>query len=162
MADELTQVQITCRQCKYRFLVEVLREDWHVEAQCPGCDGWGDFTVADTQEASRPDPQELGAASQKLGEQLWQPLEEHRGHPAVAWMDRVGNGLFEDDYTKPCGPAPWLVYRFTRQAKAAYVWQQESSWFVRGWHARHGRRKPPEPVEVLSFKAALDVLAGEG
>jgi hypothetical protein len=94
-----------------------------------------------------------------LGEQLWQPLNEHSGHPAVAWMDRVGNGFFADDPSKPSWPIPCLVYRFTRQGEAAYLWQQEGAWFVRDWHPLGNRRTPPEPLEVLSFKAGLNRLA---
>jgi hypothetical protein len=100
----------------------------------------------------------LEAEFQRLGEQLWQPINEHRGHPAVAWVERVGNGVFEDDFSPHCWPIPCWVYRFIRGQEAAYIWQEESSWFVRGWHPLQGRRGPPDPSEVFSFQDALDQL----
>ena len=134
-------------------------EDWRVEAQCPSCETWACFTVADTRDPPLPDPAELDAATQRLGEQLWQPINEHRSHPAIAWVDRVGNGVFEDDHTaKPWPISTFWVYRFTRGREAAYIWQEEDLWLVRGWHPLRSRRSPPEPVEVSSFEAALDRL----
>ncbi len=133
-------------------------EDWQVEAQCPSCDGWACFTVADTLELPRPDPRELEAATQKLGEQLYQPITEHRSHPAVAWMDRVGNGFFKDDCTSLPVAIPTPVYRFTRGDTAAYIWQEGVCWLVRPWHSLQSRREPPDPVEVFSFEQALDRL----
>lgn len=101
----------------------------------------------------------MDAEAQRLGEQLWLPINQHRGHPAVAWIDRVGNGGFEDDYTPTAWTVPtFWVYRFTRAKKAAYIWQEGDAWLVRGWHPMRGRREPPEPAEVFSFEAALDRL----
>jgi hypothetical protein len=159
MDDALIEQRVYCRRCRFRFPVHVeTAEDWQVEAQCPACDGWACFTTADTRDPPKADPRELGAEAQRLGEQLWQPINQHRGHPAVAWVDRVGNGMFEDDYTPKPWPVPTWVYRFLRANKAAYVWQEDNSWFVRGWHPMRSHRKPPEPAEVFSFEAALDRL----
>jgi hypothetical protein len=161
MSNAFVNQQVCCRRCRFRFTVQALpSQDWLVEAQCPSCDGWACFTDADTPERSRPDPKrkDREAAAQRLGEQLRRPIDEHRAHPAVAWFDRVGNGLFEDDYTEHCWPIPWWVYRFTRRGEAAYVWQEEASWFVRDWHPLRGHREPPAAVDVFSFEDALGRL----
>lgn len=160
MGETVAEQRVNCRRCRYRFRVEVApRDDWRVEAQCPSCDSWGCFTLADTHDLPRPDPAEHEAEVQRVGELLWRPINEHRGHPAVAWLDRVGGGLFEDDYSPGCWPVPHWVYRFTRRESAAYIWQEGGSWFVRGWHPLRGRGSPPEPAEAFSFEAALDRLA---
>jgi hypothetical protein len=153
------QQRVHCRRCRFRFLIQVpASEDWRIEAQCPSCD-WSDgFTVADTYEPPTPNLQDLDAAAQKVGSLLWQPIDENQDHPALAWVDRVGNGMFGDDRSKICWPVPWTVYRFTRGTEAAYIWQENGSWFVRGWHPMRGRGNPPEPDEVHSFGAALDRL----
>jgi len=159
MSEALEEQRVNCRRCRYRFPVQVQPgEGWRVEAQCPSCDTWACFTVADTRDPPPRDPAELEAEAQRLGEQLWSPINEHRDHPAIAWVDRVGNGGFEDDHT----PKPWTiptfwVYRFRRGKKAAYIWQEGGYWFVRRWYPLRGRH-PPEPAEVFSFEAALDQL----
>lgn len=160
MSVALQEQRVNCRRCRYRFPVHAQStEGWRVEAQCPICEAWACFTAADTQDPPRPDPAELEQATQQIGERLWRPINENRGHAAVKWVDKVGNGLFEDDHT----PMPWAmptsgVYRFRRGTKAAYLWQEGGSWFVRGWYSLRGRR-PPEPAEVFSFEAGLDRLA---
>ena len=160
MGEALADQRVYCRQCRYRFRVEVATGvNWRVEAQCPSCDSWACFTVADTHAPPRPDPAELDAEAQRLGELLWRPINEHRDHPAIAWMDRVGGGVFEDDYTQGCWPIRHWVYRFTRGSSSAYIRQEDGSWFVRGWHPLRGCCLPCEPAEVLSFEAALDRLA---
>jgi hypothetical protein len=137
-------------------------EDWRVEAQCPSCESWACFTIADTREPPAPDPAELDAEAQRLGELLWRPINAHRGHRAVAWMDRVGNGGFEDDHSAKPWPIPtFWVYRFTRGKEAAYIWQERDSWLVRGWHPLRGRREPPDVAEAFSFEAALDRLLAD-
>ncbi len=159
MDDSFTTQLVYCRRCRYRFKVQVSAlSNWEVEASCPCCDGQATFTVADTQTLPKPDVRELDAAAQRLGELLSEPIREHQDHPAVVWMDRVGNGLFEDDFTEPCWPVPWWIYRFTRRTEAAYIWAQGGVWFVRRWHPLRGFRKSPEPVEVSSFEEALDLL----
>jgi hypothetical protein len=159
MGDALNGQRVNCRRCRYRFAVEVPpSEDWRIEAQCPCCDGWACFTVADTRDPPRPHPAELEAAAQRLGERLWQPINQNRGHPAVTCMDRVGNGVFEDDQSPLCWPVPCRVYRLIRGREAAYIWQEEGSWFVRRWHPLRSRRRAPEPSEVFSFEAGLDRL----
>ena len=156
MVDEL---RVSCRRCRFRFPVEVAVKDaWRVEAQCPSCEAWACFSAADTQDLPRSDQTEREAEMQRLRELLWLPINEHRGHPTIAWMDRVGNGLFEDDYSQGCWPVPHFVYRFTRRESAAYIWQEGCSWFVRGWHLLQCLHSPPEPAEVLSFEAALNWL----
>jgi hypothetical protein len=155
----LAEQRVACSRCRYRFPVVVsTQDDWRVEAQCPCCDSWACFTAADTRDPPRADPAELDAQTQRLGALLWQPINEHRSHPAVAWLDRVGNGVFEDDHARRCWPVPHWVYRFTRNGSAAYIWQEGDSWFVRRWHLLPGRDLPPDPVEVPSFEAALDRL----
>jgi hypothetical protein len=159
MGNALTEKRVNCRRCGYRFPIQVQpAKDWRVGAQCPSCEGWSCFTLGDTCDPARLDPLELDKAAQRLGEQLWQPINEHRDHPAVAWMDRVGNGVFADDRSAPCWPVPWCVYRFTRRAEAAYIWQEKGSWFVRGWYSLRDCHKPPEAAEVFSFEAALNRL----
>ena len=158
MGQTLREQRVTCHRCRYRFPVHVQPdEDWRVEAQCPSCEGWACFTVADTNNRAAPNQQELDAATQRLGEQLWRPINQHRSHPATAWLDCVGNGVFEDDQT----PKPWCiptwVYRFRRGSQAAYIWQQGDCWLVRRWYSPRGGQ-PPEPAELFSFAAALDVL----
>jgi hypothetical protein len=159
MSEAFTEYQVSCRRCRYRFVVKgTATEDWAVKAECPSCESWACFTIADTHDPARPDPIKLDSATQQLGELLMRPINEHRGHPALAWMDRVGNGVFEDDSSRACWPVPQWVYRFTRGRAAAYIWQVEGSWFVRGWHPLRSRRRPPDPAKVVSFVAALDRL----
>jgi hypothetical protein len=154
--------RVFCRRCRYRFWIEVPPvEQWRVEEQCPSCDSWDCFTVASTveHEPPPPDPKALEKEAQELGQLLWQPIKENRDHPAIAWMDRVGNGCFEDDHTPTFWSIPtFWVYRFMRGNEAAYIWQSETTWLVRGWYPMRGCRRPPEPSEVLSFLAALDRL----
>jgi hypothetical protein len=154
------KVRVSCRWCGLRFSVEVQGgEDWDVEAQCPCCDCWHCFNIADTRCPPAPDPLERRAATQRLGEELWRPINEHRSHPAVEWFEKVGNGMFEDDYSsKPWHTPHFWVYRFRRGNEAAYLWQDGETWFVRCWHPLRGRQQPPEPTEVYSFEAGLDRL----
>jgi hypothetical protein len=159
MGDVPTQQRVFCRRCRFRFDVLIsATENWQVEAQCPSCDGVAIFTIADTIEPPLPDPRELEATSQRLMKEICKPINENRGHPALVWMERVSNGVFQDDRSRPYWPIPWWVYRFTRGNDAAYIWQMESSWFVRGWHSKRGDGPSPGPAEVPSFKAALDHL----
>ena len=162
MVDGHREKRVNCRLCRYRFLIRVAQgEDWRVEAQCPSCEAWACFTIADTHDSPKPDLRKLEVEAQRLGEQLWRPINEHHGHPAVAWVDRVGNGVFEDDYSLKPWPIPTLwVYRFRRGNKAAYIWQEGEFWLVRRWHPLRDSRQPPEPIEVFSFEAALDRLVG--
>jgi hypothetical protein len=86
-------------------------------------------------------------------------LNEHQSHPAVEWFEKVGNGLFEDDYTsKPWHTPTFWMYRFRCENKVAYLWQEEDIWIMRSWHPLRGRKKPPEPKEVYTFEAGLDQL----
>lgn len=160
MDQAVAEQRVFCSRCRYRFPVTAAAVDgWSVEAQCPACESWACFTATDTHEPPRPDPAVYEAEAQRLEELLWRPINENHGHPAIVWMDRVGNGLFEDDHSRGCWPVPQWVYRFTRRGSAAYIWQVGSSWFARGWHPLRGRGSPPEPAEVFSFEAALNRLA---
>jgi hypothetical protein len=160
MSETLNEERVFCPKCRFRFPIAVpLTKGWQVEAQCPSCEWSTFFSVADTEELPQIDHAEWEAKLQRIGKLLWQPINEHRGHPALVWMDRVGNGMFEDDYSEKCFPAPHTVYRFTCGESASYIWQQEESWFVRGWHPLKGDTMPPEPVQVFSFGAALDYLS---
>src|SRR5438552_2093763 len=163
MSNTLIEQRLVCCLCRFCFVVPIRpAEEWRVDAQCPSCEFSACFTVADTLERQPPlpDPKERDREVQQLGEHLWQPINAHRNHPTVAWLDRVGNGFFKDDKSECCWPVPWWVYRFTRERQAAYFWQEEDSWFVRGWHPLRGRGKPPEPAEVFTFESALDRLLG--
>src|SRR3954465_15043474 len=98
-------------------------------------------------------------------EQLPQPwrgmIEElslHAHHPAHGWFEKIGNGIFEDDWTISGLPAPHPIYRFRRGELTAYVWQTEDGWFVRPWHRMRGRRSSAV-VRVTDLRAALDELA---
>jgi hypothetical protein len=155
------KAQVECRKCRYRFpILADAVEDGHVDAQCPSCEGWDCFTVADTQDLSTPDPAERDAEIQRLGEVLWRPINAHRSHPAVKWFEKVENGLFEDDYTSPPWRAPiFCVYRFRNEDEVAYLWQEADIWLVWGWHPLQGSKVPPEPVEAVSFEAGLDEIA---
>jgi hypothetical protein len=151
--------RVTCRRCQFWLRVEVAPgDDWRVEALCPSCATWACFTAADTQDPPRADPAELDAEAQRLGELLRRPIHECCGHPAVAWLDRVGKGVFRDDSGPICWPALHCAYRFTRGGSGAYIWQEDGSWYVRSRHPLRGRGSPPEPVEVFLFEAALDRL----
>jgi hypothetical protein len=163
MEDAFFEQRVSCPKCRYRLAVEApARDGWQVDWQCPACDSWTCFTIADTIDPPRPDPAELEAATQRLGEQVWKPINEHRSHPAVAWIEKVGNGCFEDDYSDPRWPVPWWIYRFKRQGEAAYVWEKDGSWFVRGWQPMRCRGDLPDISEVFSFEAALDRLLSSG
>jgi hypothetical protein len=152
--------KVFCPRCRYRFSVEVGDgADWSVEADCPACESQSRFTLADTRDPPQADLAELDAEVQRRGELLWRPINANRGHPAVVWMDRVGNGLFEDDGGRGDWPIPHPVYRFTRKGSGAYAWEEAGLWFVRGWHPLRARGDPPATVAVESFRAALDQLA---
>jgi hypothetical protein len=153
-----TEQRVVCPRCRFIFRVDILLQDaWPVEAQCPCCDSWTCFT-GDILKPPPPSQAERDAEVQRFGELLWRPINEQRGHRALAWMDRVGNGIFEDDRSQHCWPVPHWIYRFSRGRSAAYIWQEDGSWFVRAWHPLRSRGSPPEPVEVISFEAALDRL----
>ena len=88
MSDAIEGQRVTCRRCRYWFPVQrEPGEGWRVEAQCPSCDAWACFTVADTHDQPRPNPPDWERATQRLGERLWRPINENRDHPAVAWVD---------------------------------------------------------------------------
>ena len=163
MDEEHIEERVICRRCRFRFPVDVSADDnWRVEAQCPSCESWACFTVADTKDPPPPGPAELEAERQRVAEvteMLRRPLNENRDHPAVALIDRIGNGLFEDDYT----PSPWpiptfCVYRFKNGNEFAYIWQEGGYWFVRGWHPLRGQSDPPDVVAAFTFEAALNRL----
>jgi hypothetical protein len=163
LSKAVVKHRVYCRGCRFRLEVEAAPgDDWRVEAQCPSCDFWAFFTAIDTQDLARPDPAKLFAETQLLGAQLWQPINEHRDHPAVAWIDRVGNGMFEDDCSEICWPVLHWIYRFTRAGSGAYIWQEGGSWYVRNWHPLQGESDAPNPAEVCSIEAALDRLVDEG
>jgi hypothetical protein len=103
MSDFLSR-RVICRRCRFIFTIDVPAqadgeegEGLCFEAQCPSCDIWACFTVADTPECqpSRPSREELEEARrrQELPEQLLTPIRENRAHPAVARFDRIGNGM---------------------------------------------------------------------
>lgn len=162
MSDPLRKQRVDCPRCRYRFFLEVPQgDDWRVEAECPSCEIATWFTVAHTKAPPPPDPAKLAeqeAPIQHFWTLLWRPINEHRSHPVVAWMDQVGNGGFEEDQCAGHWPIPWTVYRFVRNGEAAYIWKQADAWRVRRWHRMANRFQVPEPVEVSSFEAALDQL----
>jgi hypothetical protein len=97
-------------------------------------------------------------------EQVPQPLRDmleqltaHADHPARAWFEQAGNGVFEDDHAASGLPAPHLMFRFRRDGRVAYVWQDGGEWFVRPWQ-RTRERVSHAVVRVDSLRAALDVL----
>ncbi len=164
MDAPLIDQRVSCRKCQFCFAVQLspIQGRW-IESQCPACEVWACFTIADSPERqpSLPDSEELEERDrtiQRLGEQLWPPIKAYSNHPSVAWFDRIGNGVFADDHSRICWPASCWVYRFSRGGMAAYIWQEEESLFVRGWHPIGSRRSPPEPAEVFSFLAALNRL----
>jgi hypothetical protein len=161
MRDTRIDHGVICPKCRYTLHVHISPDqEWLVEAQCPSCGTWHCFSITDIPERqpSPPDPEESDRATQRLGERLWQPINAHTNHPTLRWFDRVGNGLFEDDYSPCSWPVPCWVYRFSKERMAAYIWQEEGSWFVRTWHSIRSHRKPPDPTEVFSFEGALDRL----
>lgn len=153
--------RVECPRCRYLFSVEVAEgADWQVEEQCPSCESRTLFTIENTPERQppRPKPEDLDLSQSSWVRELFAPINQHRSHAAVTWFDRVGNGGFEDEYA-PAWPIPWRVYRFRRGEQAAYAWQVEGVWFVRGWHQlRTGMKGPPERMAVASLEAALDRL----
>lgn len=161
--SEPVEHRVICRYCRYRFPVQAsAAENWVAEVECPSCEKRYSATEADTRERPPPDPGELDAIVNRLGEVLWRPIRAHSDHPALAWFDRVGNGIFEDDHSQHCWPIPHWIYRFTRRRQAAYIWCEDGKWFVRAWHPMRGRRSTPTAAEVVSFPAALDSLATDG
>jgi hypothetical protein len=163
MSRALIDQRLVCPACRFRFVVQrPAAEDRCVEAECPSCDQAEYFTVAQAaeREPSLPDPKERECEVQHIAEVLWLPIDAHRHHAAVAWLDRAGNGVFEDDCSECAWPAPYCVYRFTRQGSAAYIWWNDDGWLVRGWHPLSGRIQAPEPAKVSTFEAALDWLVG--
>jgi hypothetical protein len=137
-------------------------EGWAVEAQCPSCEEWACFTADDTPERERkPTPEEIAereAEFQRHAAKLFEPIERNRGHPAVRWFEKIGNGMFEDEYGEFVWPVPWTVFRFRRGNLAAYVWEEDGRWHVRTWATL--RREPREPAirEARTVEEALDHL----
>jgi hypothetical protein len=88
---------------------------------------------------------------------MMRALSVYDEHPAHAWFDRIGNGVFEDDHAARVLPGPWPIYRFRRGELAAYVWEADGGWFVRSWRRMHGRVSEAV-VRVADLGAALDEL----
>jgi hypothetical protein len=82
-------------------------------------------------------------------------LETQADHPARAWFDRIGNGVFADDATRL--PAPWPIFRFRRGGAVAYVWEQGGVWRVRPW-IKLGCGGGAAVRSTDSFCGALDLL----
>src|SRR4051812_18859834 len=103
MSDELIEQRVDCPRCRYRHLILIPRgEDWRVEELCPACEFRHGYTFADTRDLLGPNPnkrdpgpKERKEAVQRLGEELWRPVNVHRGHPIVALCKKVCNGFFE-------------------------------------------------------------------
>jgi hypothetical protein len=155
MNESIVELPIHCPHCLYRFPAEA------ESTQCPSCEAELDCSACSkpTQPLNPAELEEIDRQVQRRGEILWLPINQNRDHRAMVWIDHVGNGLFEDDYSK----SSWLiphraVYRFTRQESAAYIWQVGVTWFVRGWHPLKEGASPPAPVEVETFRLALDEL----
>ncbi len=160
MSEELVDKQVICRRCRYRFTIQIPdAANWRFDAHCPSCEAWEHFTEADTRDLPPASQAEPNQQVQGLGELLWRPIQENHDHPAIGWFDRVGNGLFEDDYSGISWPYPHPIYRFSRERFAAYIWQVEGIWFVRGWHPLRESGPPPEARAVASLTAALELLA---
>ena len=84
-------------------------------------------------------------------------LDEYAGHAARPWFEKMGNGVFEDDYSTRGLPGPWWIYRFRRGSETAYLWEQDGKWWVRPWSDM--RRSRGARIEwVASLGAALDRL----
>jgi hypothetical protein len=67
MSDGLIEQRVDCRKCRYRFAVRVeLAGGWRIEAQCPSCDTWNDFTVDDIV-----DPLKIRSEPNIAGSELW-------------------------------------------------------------------------------------------
>ena len=120
MDAPLIDQRVSCRKCQFCFAVQLspIQGRW-IESQCPACEVWACFTIADSPERqpSLPDSEELEERDrtiQRLGEQLWPPIKAYSNHPSVAWFDRIGNGVFADDHSRICWPASCWVYRFSR------------------------------------------------
>jgi hypothetical protein len=136
-----------------------------IEAQCPSCEAWACFTIADTPERQpKSDPAAEAAREAALKQRaalLFQPIERNRSHPAVQWFEKIGNGFFEDEYAEPMWPVPSVVYRFRRDRRAAYVWEEDGSWQLRLW-ADLGRSRPEPDIRwAATFEDALDQLLAE-
>jgi hypothetical protein len=169
VADAFRERKVHCRFCRFRFTVQVPftegdgpADDWRAEAQCPACEHWACFTVDDTPERQRsgPSPESLRLLEDwhAVTSQMFALADRHQSHPVVATLEKIGNGVFEDDYGPTAWPIPWMIYRFRRDDEVAYVWQEDECWLVRAWHPLRGGGEPPSVQEVASFAAALDWL----
>lgn len=157
--------RVECPRCRHRFTLAVPDgdgDDWECSERCPACDSATRFTIAHVPDrAPRLETEGVDPPLHPRLQAMVEPLERHHDHPAMAWFDRIGNGLFEDDRSADGWPTPGVVYRFQRGDRAAYVWQVEGVWFVRGWHpVRKRGMQPPRPVETATFVGALHRLTG--
>jgi hypothetical protein len=89
---------------------------------------------------------------------MMEALSAYDQHPARAWFERIGNGLFEDDDAVRGLPGTHPIYRFRRGELGAYVWDADGGWFVRPWQRTRGRVSNAV-VRVADLGAALDELA---
>jgi hypothetical protein len=85
-------------------------------------------------------------------------LHANDDHAAVAWFEKLGNGIFEGDFACPRFPAPCPVFRFRRNDRVAYIWKHEDLWAVNRWH-RLRERVAKKIEHTATFRDALDLLA---
>src|SRR5262245_61325548 len=85
-------------------------------------------------------------------------------HPVLKDLEKVGNGVFEDDYSLssdlPHFRVPSWFFRFRRDSDAAYLWLDDGAVWISPWHPLRPRRRQPGRTErrLASIREALDAL----
>jgi hypothetical protein len=87
-------------------------------------------------------------------------------HPVLQDLEKVGNGVFEDDYSNIWdlphfhAAVPSWFFRFRRDSETAYMWLDDGGVWISPWHPLRPRRRHPGRTElrVANFREALDAL----
>src|SRR4051794_38914791 len=117
----MPEPRFACVCCRY---VSHGEKEGVPPTECPACESPGPFVAPE--ELPRPDPMEIAAGDaeieawvQETARRYFAPVEAHRGHPALAWHQSVGNGFHEDDRSCPGFRSRDGVHRFARDGCSA-------------------------------------------
>jgi|SRR5262245_44011943 len=86
-------------------------------------------------------------------------------HPVLQDLEKVGNGVFEDDHSNLWDlphfqPIPGLFFRFRRGSDTAYMWLFDGGTWISPWHPLRPRRRQPGRTEhrVAGIRDALEAV----
>src|SRR5262245_64590318 len=121
---------------------------------------------ADDEPTDDPAPDALADAAHRVQEMVRALREACPDHPVLQDLEKIGNGVFEDDYSNIWDlphfrdRIPGWFFRFRRNSEAAYMWQDDGGVWISPWHSMRPRRRQPGRTErrVASVREALDTL----